>query len=132
MLRRSPPLIFSALRGKPKIHTILHIILREHCPIKKNAQCGSKSTRLIQMSLNILGSIAPMQVSELISQYRQGIRNFPCLSLPGVSLQGINLQDASVRESNFQQSDLSHGNLAGANLREANLQGAKLCFANLT
>lgn len=59
--------------------------------------------------------------TQLIDQYRDGLRDFSGASLKQCDLQGVNLRGA----------DLSYAELNEANLQAANLRGADLSYADL-
>ncbi len=86
-------------------------------------------------------------VSQLLSGYALGERNFSGIDLSWASLKGVSLpeidfveailQGIDLRESNLQKAELMDAtfegaNLSGANLSNANLEGANLAHADLS
>jgi hypothetical protein len=74
---------------------------------------------------------------ELLSRYKDNIRNFRHFNLRGVDLTDTHFQRADFTKSdlrgvNFTNADLSEANFTGADLTGADLTGADLCFANLS
>jgi uncharacterized protein YjbI with pentapeptide repeats len=79
--------------------------------------------------------------TQLIDQYRAGMRNFSRASLNQCDLQGVNLRgadlsyaeltEANLQAANLRGVDLSYADLEQTNLEEADLRGALLIGTNL-
>ncbi len=72
-----------------------------------------------------------MTPQELISEYKDGRRDFSGANLRGADLRSANLRGANLRGANLGGANLGNANLGGANLRGADLRSANLGGANL-
>jgi hypothetical protein len=111
--------------------------------IAKSVELRKQSAQLINHAKNIRAVTAEfvispkMGISELLSYYEAGERNFDKVDLQGINLSGLNLTGINFAQANLSRTDLSgatlhRANLTRANLTKATLQNTDLSQANLT
>ena len=102
----------------------------------KNLKSKKQDTKVTSLQNTQNNNPISLNSSELVTQLKQGKKNFSGITIRNANLSGFDLQkvdftNANLSGANFKGADLSNANLEFAELTAANFEGANISDAKL-